>query len=152
MLLALGAGLGPSWVGAGEHSGPATRLGTSPAQIITADSSRDSGALRSAQHGAAAVAPAPRAPMWRHLDVIEALEAGGYAVLSVREMLLNRVRIRARNALHLREIVISRASGSILRDVVLETYVATPDEIDRRLRAIPGLQLQEGAIDRSLLP
>ena len=129
------------------------RLGTSPAQMIVTDSSRDPAVLRSVQHNAASgVSPAPRAPMWRHLDVIEALEASGYAVLSVRETLLNRVRIRARNALHLREIVISRASGSILRDVVLETYVATPDEMDRRLRAIPGLQLPEGAIDRGLLP
>lgn len=94
----------------------------------------------------------PREPRLRHLDVIEALEANGYVLLSVRETLLNRVRIRARNALHLREIVISRASGSILRDVVLETYAASPAEIDQRLRALPGAQSPAGAIDPSLLP
>lgn len=143
-----------STAAANDWSAPATRLGTSPAPMPAAETSASQGGpLRAAQHGGAVPTPGtPRPAMWRHLDVIEALEASGYAVLSVRETLLNRVRIRARSAFHLREIVISRASGSILRDVVLETYAATPEEIDRRMRAMPGMQVPGEVIDRSLLP
>lgn len=70
-----------------------------------------------------AILPAPpQPPRFRHLDVIRTLEASGYTILSVRETLLNRIRIQARNEIHLREIVISRSTGNILRDVALETY------------------------------
>lgn len=61
-------------------------------------------------------------PEYRYLEVIDALDRTGYQILSVSDTLLNRVRIRARSVTHLREIVISRATGSILRDVVLERY------------------------------
>lgn len=70
-----------------------------------------------------AILPAPQQPpRFRHLDVIRTLEASGYIIISVRETLLNRIRIQARNDMHLREIVISRSTGNILRDVALETY------------------------------
>ncbi|WP_146636306.1 hypothetical protein [Nioella nitratireducens] len=63
-----------------------------------------------------------RPPEYRYLDVIDALDRDGYQILSVTTTLLNRVRIQARNDMHLREIVISRASGTILRDAILERY------------------------------
>lgn len=63
-----------------------------------------------------------RAPQFRYLDVIDALDAEGYQILSLTNTLLNRVRIQARNSVHLREIIISRASGTILRDAILEYY------------------------------
>ncbi len=63
-----------------------------------------------------------RPPEYRYLDVIDALDQEGYQILSVTTTLLNRVRIQARNDMHLREIVISRASGTILRDAILERY------------------------------
>ena len=81
---------------------------------------------------AAMLAPAARAdtprepiiiveelPEFRYLDVIDALDRAGYNILSVGTTLLNRVRIRARNDQHVREIVVSRATGEILRDAVV---------------------------------
>lgn len=61
-----------------------------------------------------------RPPEYRYLDVIDALDESGYQILSTSRTLLNRVRIRASNGVHLREIIISRASGAILRDAILE--------------------------------
>lgn len=77
-------------------------------------------------------------PQWRYIDVLEALDSEGYTIVSVTDTLLNRVKIRARSRQHLREIVVSRASGQILRDAVIETY-------DYRL---PG---QEHPLDLMLL-
>jgi hypothetical protein len=54
-----------------------------------------------------------------------ALDRSGYEIVSVTDTMLNRVKIRARNTYHLREIVVSRASGAILRDGLVESY-ATP--------------------------
>lgn len=61
-------------------------------------------------------------PQWRYIEILEALDTEGYTIISVTDTLLNRVKIRARNSQHLREIVVSRASGQILRDAVIETY------------------------------
>lgn len=61
-------------------------------------------------------------PEFRYLDVIEALDDAGYRILSVGTTLLNRVRIRASNDRHVREIVVSRSTGEILRDAVLQTH------------------------------
>jgi len=55
------------------------------------------------------------------LAIIAALSDAGYEILSTDVTLLNRVRIRADNGSHLREIVVSRASGRVLRDVVVQT-------------------------------
>lgn len=87
-----------------------------------------SGANISAAVAEAAATPAPLIeidpqPKWVYLDVLRALENQGYRILSVRETLLNRILIRADNPLHLREIIVSRTHGQILRDIALETYV-----------------------------
>ncbi|WP_139257520.1 hypothetical protein [Natronohydrobacter thiooxidans] len=63
-------------------------------------------------------------PETRYLDVILALRNQGYRILSVRETFLRRVLIRVENPVHLREIVVSRASGSILRDIIVEEYTS----------------------------
>ncbi|MDP3338949.1 hypothetical protein [Frigidibacter sp.] len=72
-------------------------------------------------------------PQWRYIDVLEALDSEGYTIVSVTDTLLNRVKIRARNNQHLREIVVSRASGQILRDAVIETYDYRPAGQERSL-------------------
>ena len=72
-------------------------------------------------------------PQWRYIDVLEALDKEGYTVVSVTDTLLNRVKIRARSSQHLREIVVSRASGQILRDAVIETYDYRPTGPERSL-------------------
>lgn len=72
-------------------------------------------------------------PQWRYIDVLEALDSEGYTIVSVTDTLLNRVKIRARSSQHLREIVVSRASGQILRDAVIETYDYRPTGAERAL-------------------
>lgn len=91
-------------------------------------------------------------PRWRHLTVLEALDRSGYRVLSVRETLLNRVRIRAENDFHLREIVISRSSGAILRDVSIETYSIPARDLQTRMDVLPPLGIPLENIDPDLLP
>jgi hypothetical protein len=61
-------------------------------------------------------------PEFRYLDVIKALDDAGYRIMSVSSTLLNRVRIRAQNDQHLREVIVSRSTGTVLRDALLETY------------------------------
>lgn len=58
--------------------------------------------------------------------VIDALKQQGYAIVSINRTLLNRVRIRASNEYYLREIVVSPASGNILRDAIVTEYKPLP--------------------------
>lgn len=72
------------------------------------------------------------------LTIITALSRVGYEIVSTDVTLLNRVRIRAENDNHLREIVVSRASGRVLRDVVVQTYQAsTPVPLEELLEFLP---------------
>jgi len=61
-----------------------------------------------------------------YLDVMANLEAAGYTVVETKTTFLGRVQITARNATHLREVVVSRATGEVKSDVILETF-ATDD-------------------------
>jgi hypothetical protein len=61
-----------------------------------------------------------------YLDVMANLEAAGYTVVKTKTTFLGRVQITARNATHLREVVVSRATGEVKSDVILETF-ATGD-------------------------
>lgn len=61
-------------------------------------------------------------PQERYLKIILALGEDGYTVVDVRQTFLNRVLIRAENQHHLRETVVSRASGQVLRDVIIEEF------------------------------
>lgn len=65
-------------------------------------------------------------PQQHYLEVIEALDESGYRIVSVTTTLLNRIKIRAQNEYHLREIIVSQASGQILRDAVIEEYRTAP--------------------------
>lgn len=72
------------------------------------------------------------------LTIITALSHAGYEIVSTDVTLLNRVRIRARNNSHLREIVVSRASGRVLRDVVVQTFsTSTPVPLEELLEFLP---------------
>ena len=57
-----------------------------------------------------------------YVDVIANLEAAGYTVVETKRTLLGRIRIRARNAVHLREVVVSRATGEVKRDEIVEIF------------------------------
>jgi hypothetical protein len=57
-----------------------------------------------------------------YLDVMANLEAAGYTVVKTKTTFLGRVQITARNATHLREVVVSRATGEVKSDVILETF------------------------------
>jgi hypothetical protein len=86
-------------------------------------------------------------PQGRYLRVVYALDREGYTIVSVRQTMLNRALIRARNTSHLREVVISRASGNVLRDVIIEDFsgqggMVPLDQIlqnfDGQIRVLPG--------------
>ncbi|MFN3663783.1 MAG: hypothetical protein ACK4TM_13640 [Yoonia sp.] len=61
-------------------------------------------------------------PQERYRKIVLALDRDGYTIETVRQTVLNRALIRARNQYHLREIVVSRASGQVLRDVIIEEF------------------------------
>ncbi|MCR8726659.1 hypothetical protein [Frigidibacter sp. ROC022] len=75
-------------------------------------------------------------------EIVDALDREGYEVVKVEQTLLNRVLIRARNSYHLREIVVSRASGQILRDRIIETFEQpqkpASSSLDHILKTTPG--------------
>jgi hypothetical protein len=87
----------------------------------------------------------------RHIEVLTALEQAGYTLVELRRTWLNRILIRARNSHHLREIVISRSTGSVLRDVVIETY-GEGDGGQRWLDEMPPDDIAPGDIDPELFP
>jgi len=51
-------------------------------------------------------------------NVISDLRSDGYKIVKVSRTLLGRIRILARNKVHTREVVVSRTTGEIKRDVV----------------------------------
>lgn len=55
-------------------------------------------------------------------DMVTLLRRSGYTVVEVRRTMLGRLRIRAQNGQHMREIVISRSTGEIKRDAVIEVF------------------------------
>lgn len=58
-------------------------------------------------------------------QVIAALELQGYEISDTRRSLLGRVIITAQNDVHVREIVMSRATGEILSDQVVDLMANT---------------------------
>lgn len=84
--------------------------------------------------------------------VVALIEAQGYEVIEVRQTWLGRVLITARNNAYLREIVLNRTTGQILRDQLFaqatakasETPEPTQDQIEDQLTdsvtgAAPGV-------------
>lgn len=75
--------------------------------------------------------------------VIAGLQADGYKILWVRRSFLGRYRIQASNAMHLREVVVSRTTGEILRDAILTVYAGTAPDGGQNANA-PGTAPAEG--------
>lgn len=96
------------------------------------------------------LASSSQPPESRHLEVLDVLENTGYTLVELRRTWLNRILIRARNAQHLREIVISRSTGSILRDVVVETYAPTTGSSERWPGGMPPEDISPDDIDPEL--
>lgn len=59
-----------------------------------------------------------------YLDVIAQLESSGYTLDKVEKTFLGRMKITARNRVHLRELVVSRSTGEIMRDAVIEVFAS----------------------------
>ncbi|GLQ15859.1 hypothetical protein [Maritalea porphyrae] len=57
-----------------------------------------------------------------HLDVIAQLEAVGYTILDTKTTLLGRIHIYAQNNVHVREVVVSRWTGEVKYDLIVETF------------------------------
>lgn len=57
-----------------------------------------------------------------YLDVIASLENTGYQIVDMRSTFLGRIKLRARNTAHLREVVVSRSTGEILSDVIVQVF------------------------------
>ena len=57
-----------------------------------------------------------------YLDVIVMLEKAGYDVTGMKSTFLGRLKIRAQNRKHLREIVVSRSTGEIKSDRILKVF------------------------------
>lgn len=84
--------------------------------------------LAATAHATAAqeAAPANEQPQYlaqaqSYTDVVVALQVRGYEILELRQTFLGRIRIVAQNDVHVREIVVSRTTGEIKRDIVLST-------------------------------
>lgn len=59
-----------------------------------------------------------------YVDVINMLEKAGYRVSGMKTTLLGRVKIRAQNRQHLREVVVSRSTGEIKSDRIIRVFRA----------------------------
>ena len=57
-----------------------------------------------------------------YLDVVAQLEQRGYAIDSIERTLLGRMMIRARNKVHLRELVVSRHTGEVMHDTIVRVF------------------------------
>lgn len=57
-----------------------------------------------------------------YLEVIAMLEDAGYKVTGMKSTLLGRLKIRAQNDEHLREVVVSRSTGEIKSDRILRVF------------------------------
>lgn len=57
-----------------------------------------------------------------YIDVMAQLEASGYEVINVSRTWLGRVKIEARNQIHMREVVVSSSTGEVMSDVVVAVY------------------------------
>tara|TARA_R110002124_G_scaffold35633_4_gene115721 strand:+ start:609 stop:1109 length:501 start_codon:yes stop_codon:yes gene_type:complete len=57
-----------------------------------------------------------------YIDVMAQLEASGYEVINVSRTWLGRVKIEARNQIHMREVVVSSSTGEVMSDVVVSVF------------------------------
>lgn len=79
--------------------------------------------------------------------VIAMLEDTGYRVTSMKSTLLGRLKIRAQNREHVREVVVSRSTGEIMSDRIVKVF-NDPDgdrAVSREANAPQGGQEPSGA-------
>lgn len=78
-------------------------------------------------------------------EVIAQLQAAGYQVVDVSKTLLGRIKVTVQNEVHTREIFISRATGEIKQDVVVEARRENAeDETARESGATVRTQINVG--------
>lgn len=57
-----------------------------------------------------------------HVDIIASLEASGYQIIETKTTLFGRIHIYAKNDAHIREVVVSRWTGEVKYDLIVETF------------------------------
>ncbi len=57
-----------------------------------------------------------------YLDVVAGLEAEGYVIKDIQTTWLGRIKILAASRANLREVVVSRTTGEIMSDVIIEVF------------------------------
>lgn len=67
-----------------------------------------------------------------YIDVVGMLEGTGYRVVDMKSTFLGRIRIRAKNREHMREVVVSRSTGEIKSDQIIKVFAAPSDSDARR--------------------
>jgi hypothetical protein len=85
-----------------------------------------------------------------YLDVMANLEAAGYTILETKRTLLGRIKITARNSTHLREVVVSRATGEVKHDEVVQVFLPFGSEgSEGSAQASSGLGVAGGSASAS---
>ncbi len=79
-----------------------------------------------------------------YLDVIVQLEANGYTLDSVEKTLLGRMKITAHNRVHVRELVVSRSTGEVMRDTVVRIFADADGEANGAAGASAGDETETG--------
>lgn len=72
-----------------------------------------------------------------YVDVVGMLERSGYRVVDMKSTFLGRIRIRAKNREHLREVVVSRSTGEIKSDQIIRVF-AVAGEGETREQIVRG--------------
>jgi hypothetical protein len=57
-----------------------------------------------------------------YLDVVTSLKAEGYEITDVSKTWLGRIKIVATSKANLREVIVSRTTGEVLSDVIVDVY------------------------------
>lgn len=79
-----------------------------------------------------------------YLDVIVQLEANGYTLDSVEKTLLGRMKITAHNRVHVRELVVSRSTGEVMRDTVVRIFADADGEANGAAGVAAGDETETG--------
>jgi hypothetical protein len=89
---------------------------------VLADTNAAASATASATASAALSGSFNVAQIQTYLDVVAQLEQRGYSVIAIERTLLGRMKVRARNEAHLRELVVSRHTGEVMHDIIVQVY------------------------------
>ena len=70
-----------------------------------------------------------------YLLVASELEQSGYRIVSITRTMLGRIRITARSGRHEREVIVSRSTGEVLRDMITKEIGAPRRGVATKARA-----------------